>query len=221
MNILIVAAHPDDEILGVGGTAKKYVDQGKDVITLILSDGISARTDKKEEIQKHREKAENVHEKLGSKELILKDFPDQTLDNIELKKLARPIEKTIDKYEPELVFTHHKGDVNQDHRQVFEASLIATRPTRDNPVKKVLSYEVPSATEWRRLNNDKFLPQVYINMSDYLDDKIEIFNDYFSEVEKYPHPRSEENIKNLAKVRGSNVGFEAAEAFELIREKIE
>jgi len=217
--VLIIAAHPDDETYGLGGTIMKLKEQGNEVNVFIMTDGVTARHDVKS-LQKQA--AENACKKLGVDNLLFGDLPDQKLDELALLEVIKPISKTITEINPSIVFTHHGGDANQDHRTIFDATIVATRPFGNNPVKELYTYEVASSTEWApSLNHWTFQPNYYINIENYLDKKIEAALEYSktfqSEVPPYPHPRSPEAIKIYAEKRGIEVGFRSAEAFQIIR----
>lgn len=216
MNILVVVAHPDDEVLGMGGTILKHTQNKDDVFIQILTEGVSARDANRVEEQK--EFAKECARCLGAKGVIFGNFADQRLDTVPLLDLADAVSRMISNCKPEIVYTHFWGDVNQDHRQVFEAVMIATRPTPNKSVRKVLCFETPSATEWRSLPDSCFCPNYFVDISQQLEGKINAFKTYKLEVNVFPHPRSIESVMHLARWRGSTVGFNAAEAFFLIRE---
>ncbi|MDI6781004.1 MAG: PIG-L family deacetylase, partial [bacterium] len=144
--------------------------------------------------------------------------PDQRMDGIPLLDVVQPIESLIKQIEPEIIYVHHHGDVNQDHRVVFEATMIAARPVKESSVKKILCYETLSSTEWCPPFADRvFNPNVFVDIRGTIEQKLEAFRCYESEIREFPHPRSLEALKNAAKQWGSRVGLEYAEAFELIR----
>lgn len=217
--VLIIAAHPDDETYGLGGTIMKLIQEGNEITVFIMTDGVTARHDVKS-LQKQA--AENACKKLGVDNLLFGDLPDQRLDELALLEVIKPISKTITEINPSVVFTHHGGDANQDHRTIFNATIVATRPYGNNPVKELFTYEVASSTEWAPpLSHWSFQPNCYVDVSEYLDKKVEAAKEYSntfqSEVPPYPHPRSLEAIKIYAKKRGIEVGFKCAEAFQIIR----
>ena len=219
-NILIIAAHPDDETYGVGGTIVNHVKNGDNVEVLILTDGVTARHN---EIEKQKQAALNACKILGVKEVYFAGLPDQKLDSLPLLEIIIPINDLIKKNKPEIVYTHHGGDVNQDHRTVFDATMVAVRPVGTYPVKKVLCYEVPSSTEWAPpLEHWIFRPNVYVDINKVLDIKLKAINayteTYISEVPEFPHPRSKEAVRIYAQQRGVTVGINAAETFFLIRD---
>jgi LmbE family N-acetylglucosaminyl deacetylase len=218
--VLVLAAHPDDETLGVGGTIVRHLNQGDAVRVVVLTDGVTSHHNVKEP---QRQAARSAMLVLGVEDLHLEDLPDQRLDSLPLLEVIRVIEKHARDFEPTVVYTHHRGDSNQDHRVVFEASLVAFRPKPSSSVRRLMCYEVPSSTDWGPPFEDwAFLPNVFVDIRDQLDQKVVAFEQYSSthrsEVMPYPHPRSLESVRLFAKARGSSVGFEAAEAFVLVRE---
>ena len=221
MKILIIAAHPDDEILGCGGTVARLAPNNS-INTLILGEGITSRDipqqEKDLELMTLRDHCKKANSLLGVKKVFFEHFPDNKFDSIPLLDIVKPIENLIKKIRPEKIFTHHHGDLNIDHRITQQAVLTATRPFGDNPVKKILSFEVLSSTEWNVQNTaTMFTPNTWINITDTLQTKLDAMQEYTGELCLYPHPRSIEGIKILAAKRGLEVGFPYAEAFRLLR----
>lgn len=215
--ILVIAAHPDDELLGLGGNLIKHVQDGHEVHVVIMSEGASSRY---EDGMKNvlKEAAYKAGEAMGVSMVHFCDMPDQRMDSLALLDVIKPIELLIKQIEPETVYVHHHGDVNQDHRVVFEATMVAARPTKGSNIKKILCYETPSSTEWAPpFPNRAFIPNVFVDIKDTIEQKLEAFRYYESELKEFPHPRSLEALKNNAKQWGSKVGLEYVEAFELIR----
>ncbi len=223
MKILIIAAHPDDEVLGCGGTIARLLKEGHDISIAILGEGITSR-------YLHREdtgikKVQNLHKCsheaakiLGVKDLQLFDLPDNRFDTVALLDIVKILEGLIEKNKPDCIYTHHAFDLNLDHVLTNRATLIATRPIENTSVKTVVSYEVSSSTEWAfQTTPTGFRPNIFMDISTTLSKKIEALKAYNSEVRKFPHPRSPESITALAHMRGSISGLMAAEAFELIR----
>ena len=218
MNILVIAPHPDDEVLGCGGTIAKHTNNGDVVHLCIVTKGYYP--DWSYEYLKNRpSEIEESTRILGIKKFHLLDFPTAKLDNIPQKDLNDSISEVINKVKPAVVYIPHRGDIHQDHRIIFHSALIAMRPNSKHYVKKILSYETLSETEWGYPRN--FQPTLYVDTSDTIDVKIEAMKAYASELKQYPHPRSIEIIEALAKKRGSEVGLKYAEAFEIIKEIIE
>jgi len=215
MKILIIAPHPDDEVLGCGGTIAKYAKNGSEVYLCVVTKGYTP--DWSEEFLKNRPKEiEKANKILGIKKTYFLDYPTVKLDTIPQKELNEAISKVVNEVKPDILYIPHKGDLNKDHRLVFESSLVATRPA-NHKVKKILSYETLSETEWGQ-PIEVFIPNVYVDISETLGKKIEAMKAYGSELKQYPHPRSLEIIETLAKKRGSEVGVKFAEAFILIKE---
>ena len=223
-SILFIAAHPDDEVLGCGGTIVHLANERKNVYVAILGEGITSRFNKREQadksaIEKLRNNSKLVSEFMGVNELFLYDLPDNRFDTIPLLDIVKIIEALIDKVKPSTIFTHHGGDLNIDHAIIHRATLTATRPLAGQFVKKVYAYEVPSSTEWAFGQfNMRFQANVFVDISVTLEKKIEAMEIYESEARTFPHPRSPEALRAMAKRWGAAAGLEAAEPFELIRE---
>lgn len=223
MNVLVIAAHPDDEVLGCGGTIARLTQEGQNVYTAILGEGITSRYEKREKAD--RTQVEALHarcrkaaEILGAKDLFIYELPDNRFDTVPLLDVIKIVEKLIHRLQPQVIYTHHNGDLNIDHAVVHRAVLTATRPVQGSPVRELYAFEVPSSTEWgfQRLEA-VFRPNVFVDIHNTLDLKIKALSIYESEVRPFPHPRSPEAIRAIARRWGSVVGGEAAEAFELIR----
>lgn len=220
MRVLIIAAHPDDEVLGVGGTIARHVDKGDEVFILMVTEGSSTQyKNQAGKIQQKKLELEKVKETLGITEVIYLDLPDMKLDTIPKADLNEQVAKAALNIKPEIVYTHFYGDINNDHQVVFEATMVAVRPIGDYSVRRVLAYNTPSSTEWSaQTSNNVFLPNVYVDITDYLPKKIEAMKQYQSELRSYPHPRSLESLNQVAKFWGKHIGVDAAEPFMLIRE---
>ncbi len=219
-NVLVVSAHPDDETLGAGGTIVRHVRQGDHVTVLILTDGVTSYHQMTEPQKAAARKACDI---MGVERVHFADLPDQRLDSMPLLEVIRPISTMIEEVNPQVLYTHHRGDSNQDHRTAFAATLVAIRPFGGNPVTRVLCYEVASSTEWGPPFADwAFLPNVYLDISAVLEKKLEALaaykDTYRSEIMPFPHPRSIEAARAYAQQRGITVGMHAAEAFVLVRE---
>ena len=217
MNVLLVAAHPDDELLGVGGTVARHVDRGDRVRLAVMCEGISIRYD----AQRHAEvqaQAKAAAEILGVRDLVLRDLPDQRLDTISLTDIVREIDGVLDGFEAEVLYTHFGGDINRDHRILTEAVLVATRPYAAPSVRDVFMFETPSSTEWgSNTLLPAFHPNHFVDITDTLERKIEAFLRYTKEVRPFPHPRSPEALRDRARYWGSLVNRKAAEPFVLVR----
>jgi LmbE family N-acetylglucosaminyl deacetylase len=213
--ILAVGAHPDDEVLGPGGTLANHADAGHAVYVLIVTEGATQQYDDPSIVERKKEEARQCADRLGVTEVRFGDLPDMRLDDVPHVEINAVIEAAIEAIRPDTVYTHWNGDVNLDHRRVYESTLVATRP--GSGVERVLSYEVPSSTDWAGDGNG-FEPTVFVDVTDSIETKIAAFKAYESETRTYPHPRSAESLRARARTRGTAAGFEAAEAFRLIRE---
>jgi LmbE family N-acetylglucosaminyl deacetylase len=215
----VVVAHPDDETLGAGGTIARLTALGSEVWVCIVCDGVTARHT---ETGRQRECAERACEVLGVTNVVFCELPDQRLDALDLIDVIRPIERCVNELRPETVLTQFKEDVNQDHRVVFAATMVATRPSPTTPVRTVMCFETASSTEWAApFQGGVFAPNLFVDISATLDKKIQAMtmyaDTYMSEVQPYPHPRSYEAIEVYAKRQGVVAGMEAAEPFMILR----
>lgn len=224
-SILVIAAHPDDEVLGCGGTIARHARHGDAVNIVIVAEGATSRLDKRDrnhfelEISDLKLAAEEAASILGAQSTELLDFPDNRLDGIDRIDLIKRLEYYVDKYRPEIVYLHHSGDVNIDHRRLHEAVTTACRPTPGHSVRKLLSFEIASSTEWQPPTSGvQFQPNVFVDIGDYWELKRLALEAYTSEMRAWPHPRSIKALEHLARLRGAQVGVEAAEAFVLLRE---
>jgi LmbE family N-acetylglucosaminyl deacetylase len=216
-NILIVAPHPDDEVLGCGGIIKKYSLSGHSVYALIVTRG-SPKLYGEEKIMNVRYEALKAHKLLGITDTVFLDFPAPDLDLISLAELSREIFRVIMEFEIGALFLPNRGDIHHDHKAVFNAGLVAARPIKDNPVKRIYSYETLSETEWAApFGDDAFIPDFFVNISDVFISKLKAMKYYKSQLRDFPDPRSLKSIEALANLRGSTVGFTHAEAFMTIR----
>lgn len=217
--ILIVAAHPDDEVLGCGGSAARWSSEGHAVHALLLADGVASRDGYTEAALVNRIAAANEASRLlGLSSMQMERLPDNRLDTLPLLHIVKLIEAAITKHSPARVLTHHAGDVNVDHRIIHDAVLAACRPQPGFPVKELLFFEVASSTEWRPpVSRMPFAPSVFVDISATLATKLAALKAYEEELRAFPHPRSLEAVKALAQWRGASAGLHAAEAFELGR----
>jgi LmbE family N-acetylglucosaminyl deacetylase len=223
MRVLVVAAHPDDEVLGCGGTIARLAGSGHDVFILILGEGSTSRSQQRE--QADLSLVETLHQNsfeaakvLGAKEVFMRSLPDNRFDTVPLLDIVKLVEELVTELTPEVIYTHHGGDLNIDHALTHRAVLTATRPVAGQPVREIYAFEVPSSTEWafQRLE-PIFRPNVFEDISETLDLKIKALSFYESETRPFPHPRSPEALRAIAQRWGSVVGHEAVEAFELVR----
>jgi len=221
--IAIIAAHPDDEVLGCGGTLARLANEGHQVHVLLMADGESSREGAEHPIDSgllsaRNAAAEGACKILGCASVKALNLPDNRLDGMERLDIIKQIENFIERYHPSTVFTHHAGDVNIDHRVVHDAVIAACRPQPEHPVKELLFFEVPSSTEWRPPGSAvAFAPNAFFNISETLNLKLKALRIYESELRTFPHTRSLKAVEALARWRGATVGVEAAEAFILGR----
>lgn len=222
-NVLVVVAHPDDELLGCGATIAKHIDNKDNVSILILSTGVESRYNESKNVQVKKEKyalylsSQKVSNYLGFN-LHCEDFPDQKFDSLPLIKIVKKIEKCIGLVKPNIVYTHLGLDLNLDHKLTFESVVTACRPCNKNKVKEIYLFETVSSTEWSEPDYQNFRPNYYniINESQ-LKKKLKALGYYESEMRDYPHPRSYKNIENKASVYGSIVLEKYAEPFKIFR----
>ncbi len=222
MSVLCTVAHPDDEVLGVGGALARHTADGEDVHVCILSDGVTSRYDDtdaaNEEIRQRRQRAERAAETLGAT-VSLHSFPDNCFDTVPLLDIVQTIESEIADHSPDTVYTHHYGDLNIDHELACRATITATRPLADSDIDRVLAFETLSASEWSVPSPDNaFQPTSFVDISDTLETKLEALSVYEDELREPPHPRTVDTVRKNAEVWGSKAGVSAAEPFELLRE---
>ena len=225
--VLVIAAHPDDEILGCGGTIARHIIERDKVHVLILAEGITSRDlvrNKKKRVKQLKQlynSSRKAHKIIGTTSLKTFDFPDNRMDSVNLLDIVKIIEKEIRRINPEIIYTHHIGDLNIDHSITHRAVMTACRPEPKKSVKKIFCFEIPSSTEWQSITSKNyFKPNCFINISKTLGKKIKALKAYKSEMRSWPHSRSIKAVEKLARWRGSSVGFKAAEAFISIRELI-
>jgi LmbE family N-acetylglucosaminyl deacetylase len=221
---LVVAAHPDDEVLGCGATIARLSHEGWKVHVLIVAEGATSRAEKRdieansEELSVLAKCAEEANKILGAASVKLLSLPDNRMDSIDLLDIVKIVEEYILKYKPSLIFTHHAGDVNIDHKILHDAVIAACRPQPNHSVKELLFFEVPSSTEWRPASSGiYFTPNYFYDVSEHISKKMAALSAYQPEMRNFPHPRSVDAVNHLARWRGASVGCEAAEAFMLGR----
>ena len=220
-NILIIAPHCDDEVLGCGGIMAKYIKEGKNVYVAIVTNGHLGAPElfSKEGTEKVRGEAKAAHLFLGVKKTFFLDFPAINLEVIPSYKLSLAISKIISGYEIDTIYVPHRGDIHKDHRITYEAALVAGRPINNSTVKRIYAYETLSETEWAApFGDDVFIPTVFVNIESEIDTKLEAFRFFTTQIKKFPHSRSPEIIQALSNFRGATVGYANAEAFMLVRE---
>ncbi len=229
--VLVVAAHPDDEVLGAGGAIAWHAQQGHPVTVLILGEGISSRFDKREEALESQHQAAFIelkdsiakaHHILGVQECVHLDLPDNRFDRVDLLDIIKLIEKVKADVKPTWVYTHHSGDVNIDHRLTFEACLAAFRPQPGESIKRLVSFEALSSTDYAPATAERyFAPNVFLNIEKQLELKLQAMGAYAGELRAFPHPRSLQALEAQARLYGARVGVAAAEGYMLIRERID
>lgn len=224
--ILVVVAHPDDELLGLGGTMHKLIKEYFVIAkAIILGEGITSRSDVRdpklweEELKIHRSNIEKARQHIGYEEVVPYSFSDNRFDSHALLDIVKIVEKEKEVFKPDVIITHNGSDLNIDHQMTFQAVMTATRPMEGEVVRTIITCETPSATEWQATSNaNHFAPNFYFEIGeDDLKAKISAMNCYEFESRKFPHPRSNEALKALAQYRGVQVGCHYAEAFQIIR----
>ncbi|MDC1073488.1 PIG-L family deacetylase [Gammaproteobacteria bacterium] len=224
--VLVVVAHPDDEVLGCGGTMARLASDGVSVVVAILGEGLTSRTARRNDgtvlsgqIDKLRDNAFQANAMLGINDVQLFGLPDNRFDSVDLLDVIKIMERLVADFAPTMIFTHGGYDLNVDHGIVHRAVMTATRPVEGCGVREILAFEVPSSTEWAfgQLGNGTFRPQKYYDVTTTIDQKVSAMDHYESERRESPHPRASESLRALARWRGSNVGVAYAEAFEVIR----
>ncbi len=222
--VLVIAAHPDDEALGCGGAIARHVAEGDRVSVVILAEGVTSRAPTRD-VERDGNKLQTVAAAarracaiLGVQDVTLHAFPDNRMDTLPLLDVVKVVEGHIDRLRPDIVYTHHGGDVNVDHRVAYQAVVTACRPQPGHPVKFLLAFETPSSTEWQPAScGASFEPCWFVDIGATLQAKLDALSAYDSELRDWPHPRSIRAIEHLARWRGATVGRGAAEAFVLAR----
>ena len=218
MRVSVIAPHMDDEVLGVGGTIAKHVLQGDEVSVCMVANRAYGHQYLPDMINKQKEAALKAKEILGYHEAIFLGLNDEQLDE-KIINIVVPLEDYISRAKPDIVYINHFGDSNQDHQAVFKAAIIACR-TFATSISRLLCYETLSSTEQAPpFASNVFMPNYYVNIGAHLADKIKALECYDDELRLSPHPRSAEGIRTLAAKRGMEIGFQAAEAFAVVRDK--
>ena len=223
--VLVIAAHPDDEVLGMGGTVAKLSAEGVECHLLIVTDGSSSQYRDSDDLQRiiDDKKAETKRcaDLLGFKSIRYGELPDMKLDCTPHIDINQVIERVIDELQPDTVYTHFWGDVNADHQNVYKSTLVAVRPVMGQVVKDLFCYSVPSSTEWTPNKEDTmFMPNVFVDITEYAEQKYRAFAEYATELREYPHPRSVQYLREADKAAGLRVGLLAAEEFVLLRKLV-
>lgn len=227
--VLVVAAHPDDEVLGCGGTIARHVANGDRVTVLILGEGATSRAESRaagrrmhaDDLDALATDAHRANERLGTHRLELADFPDNRFDSVDLLDLVKRIEDLFDEERPTLIYTHHPGDVNVDHVRTYQAVLAVARQLPASPLRGLYCFEVPSSSEWQTpAAGVPFQPCHFVDVSATLEVKLDAMAAYEGEAREWPHPRSAAALRALATWRGATVGVDAAEAFVVGRQLV-
>jgi LmbE family N-acetylglucosaminyl deacetylase len=215
--VLVIAAHPDDEVLGMGGAIAVHTGRGDVVRVLVVTDGSSTQYPGDAETRARKEdEAVRAAEELGVKDYVHLDLPDMRLDTLAHVEVNAVVEEHVRGLSPEVVYTP-QPDVNRDHRVLFDSVAVATRPTPGQPVRRLLTYAPTSSTEWTPAATNWFVPNWYVDITETLERKVAAFAQYETELRDYPHPRSERAIRAAASFHGSSCGCEYAEPFVLVR----
>lgn len=221
--IMVIAAHPDDEVLGCGGAIARHAESGNPVYVLILGEGILSRYEDrkiadKKEICSLRSDSKAAASILGVKKIFFLNFPDNSFDSVLILKIIKEIERIKRLIKPNIIYTHHYADLNIDHCITYKATLTACRPLKEESVREIYSFEVPSSTEWHGPDKrSSFIPDRFIDISKTINKKVKALRCYKQELRPYPHPRSIRGVRVLAAKRGIEAGLEFAESFETIR----
>ena len=224
--IMVVVAHPDDELLGLGATMNKLI-KNHDVTThvVILGEGITSRSGTRDtqlwekELKKHQENIREAQKYIGYHSVNTYQFPDNRFDSVALLDIIKVVEKEKEDFNPDIIFTHNGSDLNIDHRLTFEAVITATRPMENERVKSIITFETPSATEWQASTNPRpFVPNMYVEVNeDNVEAKLSAMKQYEFEIRDFPHPRSVEALRIKMKAGGIEAGCNYAEAFHIVR----
>ncbi|WP_114575496.1 PIG-L deacetylase family protein [Saliphagus sp. LR7] len=225
MTVLCVGAHPDDEVLGVGGTLARHAADGETVSVLLLGDGEMARHETETEAarerrEERRREARAAGEVLGVESVRILDYWGNQLDDVALIDVVRDVERAIADVEPTTIYTHYSGDLNVDHQLVARAVRTAARPVADTTVDRILSFETPSSTELAiPTENNPFQPSTFVDITETMEAKMEAIDVYGSEMRDRPHPRSPDSLRANARLWGDRSGFRAAEPFEVVLDR--
>tara|TARA_B100000795_G_C22705278_1_gene401307 strand:- start:178 stop:843 length:666 start_codon:yes stop_codon:yes gene_type:complete len=214
--ILVIAAHSDDEALGCSGVIARHVAEGDNVHLLFMTDGVASRSGSRDR-DNRLTSAHDASKILRVTSFTNLNFPDNQMDSIPLLGIVKEVENKISELQPEIIYTHHIGDLNVDHQITHKAVVTACRPQPSLCVEEIYAFEVLSSTEWSAPGVEPFSPNVYIDITDYIDIKKQVLEVYSEEMHQPPHSRSIDNALRLNALRGNSVGMDYAEAFELIR----
>lgn len=224
LNVLVVASHPDDEILGMGGTLLRHSAEGANISVMFMSDGVTGRDfiyepkARASEIQNRKDMALKAGEIFGADQISFEDLPNLRMDQEYILELTKRIERRIDNFNPDIVYTHFSNDTNIDHCVTHRACVMALRPTPERRVSALRLFEIGSSTEYAApMSGDSFMPNLFVDISAFSDKKFTLLKCYEDEMREFPHPRSEKAIKSRDIYRGASVGVGCAEAFMEIR----
>ncbi|WP_423818744.1 PIG-L deacetylase family protein [Salinimicrobium sp. TIG7-5_MAKvit] len=217
-NVVVVSAHPDDEVLGVGGTLLKHIKRGDTVYWIVTTGLIENHIFSKERVESRKQEIKEVERTIGISKTFLLRYPTMSLSSRSVIEMVSDISEIFNEVKPEIVYCVNRSDAHSDHRVTFDAVMACTKSFRYPFIKKVLMYECLSETEFAPALPEKaFIPNYYVDISNFMDNKIKTMQIYDSELGEHPFPRSIENIKALATYRGASVGVKYAEAFQLIK----
>ena len=218
MKVLVISAHPDDEVIGAGGTIARHVDHGDEVYWGIVTQAYSPPWPE-EYLEKARQQVFKVQKVLGIQEVFFCKFPTVKLNTVPYMEISSALQRIVDEVQPEIVYTTPGDDINLDHRIVFECTLVAARPLPGSSIRRLLSYEIgPGSRQGLSSGDGRIVSNVFVDISEYLDKKLEAMSCYESELREYPHPRSLKGLRIVAEERGLGVGLKASECFRLVRE---
>jgi len=216
-SILVIAAHSDDEALGCAGTIAKHTAEGDHVHVLFMTDGVGSRRSSVDEVSERHHLSQKALDILGVKSSENFDLPDNEMDTLSLLNITKLIETIVDKLKPEVIYTHHLGDLNIDHQITHKAVMTACRPQPDMPVREIYAFEVLSSTEWQTPGLLPFQPNVFVDISDVITIKKKVLQVYKKEMRKPPHSRNIENALRVNAMRGNTIGCDFAEAYVCLR----
>ena len=225
-SVLVVAAHPDDEVLGCGGVLASHAAKGDSIHVLICAEGATSRDSlrdpkaRKPQLAALKAAASRAASILGTETPSMLGLPDNRLDSLPLLDIIKSVEAVVEAVAPEIVYTHHAGDLNVDHRIVHQAVVTACRPLPGSPVRAIYAFETLSSTEWQT-SGDRFQPQRWVDIKSFLPCKRRALEAYAAEMRPFPHARSFDAVEALARLRGASVGLEAAECFMVVREVLQ
>lgn len=216
--VLVIAAHPDDEVLGCGGTIAKHVSQGDKVHLLFMADGVKSRLNFSEKNLNSRiESAKSAQSLLGVISAVSLDLPDNQMDSVPILKIVQKIEPIIESLKPSIIYTHHYGDLNIDHKLTNAAVMTACRPLPNSSIREIYGFEILSSTELSMSKNSSFVPTYFVDITNQISIKLNAVSAYHEEMRDVPHSRSVKHVEILAKHRGYSIGVSMAEAFEVYR----